>query len=235
MKTLCILIARGNSKGIPRKNLVELGGIPLIAHMIKHAINSKIQADVIVSTDDKEIAEVALKYGAEVPFLRPAELALDHVTSLPVVQHAVLAMEAIRNSRYELIVYLQPTAPLCRPEDIEACVNKLIKNPSVQSVVTITPVETHPFKMKRLIDNDRIINYIDQGFEDMRPRQQLPPVYRRSGGVYVSRRDVVMNLNTLVGEPCLGVKVPPETAVDIDSIVDLELARMLLANNLNVK
>lgn len=227
MKILSVVIARGGSKGIPRKNMADLGGIPLVAHIIRSALNINIETDLVLSTEDEEIAKVGSDFGAEVPFKRPVELAGDDITSLPVVQHAVTQMEKIKGYKYDIINYLQPTAPLCRSVDIENCLRKLIENENVESVVTITESPVHPFKMKRLVDKDRVINFIEQGFEEMRPRQSLPKVYKRSGAVYASWRPVIMEKNTLVGEPCLGVIVPPETAVDIDSPEDLELVRLL--------
>lgn len=227
-KIICVIIARGGSKGIPRKNVADLNGKPLIAYMIEKALLIKHSCDVVVSTEDLEIAEVAKKFGALVPFMRPKELAEDHVESHPVVHHAVDFMEKFKGENYDLVVYLQPTAPLCRIQDIEGCIDALIDNENYNSAVTAVKVSTHPFKMKRLIDGERLINYIDQGFEEMRPRQHLPPVYRRSGAVYASRRDVVMNQSTLVGDPCFGVIVPDETAIDIDRPIDLELVKLIL-------
>lgn len=232
-KILIVIIARGDSKGIPQKNLKRIGDLPLIAHMVLSAIHAGefIPCEVIFSTDSDEMRKVAIDAGAWAPFLRPAELAADDVPSWPVVQHAVTQAEKIKNTRYDLIVYLQPTAPLCRPEDIIRCIRALHENPNAESAVAITEVETHPFRMKRLLNDGRLMNYIDQGFEDMRPRQQLPKVYRRAGSVYASRRKVVMEGNTLVGDPCIGVIVPPETAIDIDTEVDLELVRLLYERN----
>ncbi len=231
MPNIAVIPARGGSKGIPRKNLVDLGGKPLLAHMIGHAIASGVIDDVVVSSDDAEIGEVARAYGALAPFLRPAALAGDIVPSLPVVQHAVEYMENERGVQYDVIVLLQATAPLCRPTDIAACLEKLHADPTCASAITITEVATHPFRMKRLVDGDRVINFIDQGFEDMRPRQVLPPVYRRAGSVYASRRSVVMSGNTLVGDPCRGVLVPADTAVDVDGPLDLALVRQLFARD----
>jgi len=228
MTAIAVIPARGGSKGIPRKNLADLGGKPLIAHMIGHALACGAIDDVVVSTEDEEIAAVARAHGAKAPFLRPVELATDLVPSLPVVQHAVSQMETRGGGRYDVVVLLQATAPLCRPADIAACVGKLA-DATTMSAVAVAPVSTHPFRMKRIVDGDRLINYIDQGFEDMRPRQVLPPVYRRAGSVYASRRAVVMEENTLVGDPCRAVIVPADTAVDIDGPLDLELVRLLLA------
>ena len=230
---LAVVIARGGSKGVPRKNLTHVGSQPLVAHIIRSALHatSSEYFHLIVSTDSEEIRQAAIDAGAWSPFLRPAELAADNVPSWPVVQHAVEQAETIKQMRYDIIVYLQPTAPLCRPEDIVRCIQELKENPDAESAVAVTEVETHPFRMKRLLNGGRLINYIDQGFEDMRPRQQLPKVYRRAGSIYASRRKVVMEGNTLVGDPCIGVVVPPETAIDIDTEIDLELVRLLYERN----
>lgn len=230
MKIGQLILARGGSKGIVRKNLAEINGKPLVSYMIQKALDIRYKSDVVLSTEDLEIAKVGEAYGASVPFMRPKELAEDHVRSLPVVQHAVKEMEKLNGCRYDIIVYLQPTAPLCRVQDIEECIRILIDESRFKSAVTAVKVETHPFKMKRVINGDQLVNFIDQGFEDMRPRQELPPVYRRSGAVYASRREVVMDEYSLVGNPCKAVIVPDETAVDIDSPVDLELVRYLLKN-----
>lgn len=230
---LAVVIARGGSKSVPGKNLTHVGSQPLVAHIIRSAFcaaNSEY-FNLIVSTDSEEIRQAAIDAGAWAPFLRPAELAEDDVPSWPVVQHAVEQAESIKQTRYDVIVYLQPTAPLCRPEDIVACIHELKENPDAESAVAVTEVETHPFRMKRLLSDGRLINYIDQGFEDMRPRQKLPKVYRRAGSVYASRRKVVMEDDTLVGDPCIGVVVPPETAVDVDTEIDLELVRLLYERN----
>lgn len=228
-RILAVVIARSESKGIPKKNLSDVGGKPLVAHIIESAVvaSSRIPMDIVMSTDSAEIASAAEAAGARVPFIRPKELAGDNVPSYPVVQHAVHQMEDKQGCTYDVIAYLQPTAPLCRPVDIVECINRLIDSKSAMSAVAVTEVDTHPFRMKRLLEDGRLINYIDQGFEDMRPRQSLPKVYRRAGSVYVSRREVIMEQDTLVGDPCIGVVVPPETAIDIDTQIDLELVRML--------
>jgi len=233
MNILAVAIARSGSKGIPGKNLALVGGEPLVAHIIKSALKAaeSMPFDVMLSTDAENIRDAGIAAGAWAPFLRPAELARDDIPSLPVVQHAIKEAENRRGIRYDIVVILLPTTPLCRPEDILSCVQMLIQKPSVNSVVAVTEVETHPFRMKRMLEDGRLINYIDQGFEDMRPRQSLPKVYRRAGSVKVIRRAVIMEKNYLVGDPCIGVEVPPETAVDVNTPLDLELVRRLYAHN----
>jgi CMP-N-acetylneuraminic acid synthetase len=122
---------------------------------------------------------------------------------------------------------LQATAPLCRPQDIAACVERLVRG-DCDSVVTVVPVTSyHPFRMKRIVGDDILINYIDQGFEDMRPRQVLPPIYKRSGAVYASRRSVIVETEGVVGPNARAVVVPADTAIDIDTALDLELVRLI--------
>jgi len=226
-RTIAVIPARGGSKGIPRKNLVDLGGKPLIAHMIGHALQVKGITDVVVSTEDEEIADVARQYGAQVPFMRPKELAEDHVLSLPVVQHAVEQMEAIAAKPYSHIVTLQATAPLCRPQDIAACLKRLEKG-DCDSVITVAKITSpHPLRLKRIIGDDILINYVDQGFDDMRPRQALPPVYKRTGAAYASSRETVMIHNQIVGEIARAVIVPEKTGLDIDDELDLALVRLI--------
>lgn len=226
-QTLAVIIARGGSKGIPRKNLSLIGGLPMVQHTIncaKKALES-VDMHIVLSSDSKEIINLGLSSGIYVPFVRPASLCLDNTPSLPVVQHAINEMESLTRVEYKYICYMQPTSPLCRPSDLISGL-KLIQHSSSDSVVAITPVETHPFKMKRLLQDGRLVNYIDQGFEDMRPRQSLPPVYRRAGSFYISTRTTVMEHNTLVSDNCIGIPVPRDTAIDIDTYEDLELARI---------
>jgi CMP-N,N'-diacetyllegionaminic acid synthase len=227
-RTLAVIPARGGSKSVPKKNLQDVGGVPLIAHMIGHALACGRIDDLVVSTDDLEIAETARRLGAQVPFMRPAELATDEQSSWPAVQHALLAMEQVTAAPYDFVVMLQATAPLCRPKDIAACLTRLAVG-DCESVVTVIPVTTyHPFRMKRIVGDDILINFIDQGFEDMRPRQALPSVYKRSGAVYASKRSVILEQEAVVGRDVRAVVVPEETGVDIDTAIDLELVRLIM-------
>ncbi len=237
MKILAVILARGGSKGIPKKNLALIGGKPLVVHMIEKClrVSKSFDLKVIVSSDSDEIIEISKKSGAWVPFKRPKELATDKIESIYAVQHAIKEAESILKDNYDLIIYAQPTSPLCREADFITCIESLIKDKTLESCVPITSVSTHPFKMKRLLKDGRLLNYIDQGFEDMRARQNLPSVYKRAGSIYASRRDVVMCKNTLVGDPCKGFIVPSETAIDIDRIEDLELVRVLYSKSIKTK
>lgn len=225
---LAVIPARGGSKGVPRKNIQPLAGKPLIAYTIEAARASSRLTRVVVSTEDEEIAAVSRAHGADVPFMRPPELATDAARSLPVVQHAIREMERIDGRTYDIVVMLQPTTPLRQGTDIDRGIDLLIST-GADSVVSVVDVEGHhPFRMKRLLEDGRLINYIDQGFEDMRPRQELPRVYLRSGALYVARRHVVMEAGSLVGADCRGIVVASERAVNIDTALDLVLASYLL-------
>jgi CMP-N,N'-diacetyllegionaminic acid synthase len=226
---LGVVPARGGSKGIPRKNLVNLAGRPLLAYTIEAALGARLVSRLIVSTEDSEIARVAAELGAAVPFLRPADLASDTAHSLAVVQHAIETMERLDEKTYDAVVMLQPTTPLRTSDDIDAGIQLLIDS-GADSVVSVVDVgANHPYRMKRILEDGRLVNFVDQGFEDMRPRQELPPVYIRSGDLYAARRHVVMDLGTMVGPNSRALIIPSERAVNIDTRFDLERAEELLA------
>ena len=227
MFILAVIPARGGSKGVHRKNLRPLGGKPLIGWTIEAALASPSVSRVILSTDDEAIAAAGRGYGDIVPFLRPADLATDTAPTLPVVQHAVRFAEST-GPRVDAVILLQPTTPLRRSCDIEEGLDKL-RQTGCDAVVSVTDVGgNHPFRMKRLVAGDRLINFIEQGQEDMRPRQLLPPVYIREGSIYIARRELVMDAGTLVGGDVRGLVVPPERAVNIDTMADFERAERLM-------
>ena len=170
-KILAVIPARGNSKGIKKKNIYKINGKPLIYYTIKEAKKSKFIKDLVVSTDSKEIKKISKKYGAKVPFLRPANLATDFAPSLPVIVHAVRFMEKLKKIKYDYVIMLQPTCPLRKYYDIDNSLKKLIKS-NLDSITSIVDVGgSHPNRMK-IIKNKRLYNFFEQGFEDMRPRQK---------------------------------------------------------------
>jgi len=223
-KILAVIPARGGSKGIPNKNIVDVGGNPLIKYTIDAALGSKMLTHCIVSTDSDEISDVALSCGALVPFKRPKHLSDDKALSLPVMQHAVEFMEAKQGYEYDLVIMLQPTTPLRQTEDIDDAINLLVDT-NADSVISVVEVEGyHPLRMKRVVDG-RLINYIDQGHEDMRPRQELPPVYIRNGAIYATRRDILIKKNSFIGTDSRAYIMPSERSVNIDTLKDLLLAQ----------
>ncbi len=225
-RVLGVIPARGGSKGVPRKNIAPLLGKPLIAYTIQAALESTLLTDVVVSTDDEEIAQVSQDFGAQVPFMRPAELATDRAQAVPTIQHAVREMERIRGCRYDAVVMLQPTTPLRTSEDIDQCLRKLFAT-DADSVISVVEVGGyHPVRMKRIVD-DRLVDYAEEEVEN-RPRQELPPVYLRAGSVYATRRDVLMEQGTFKGRVSRPFVVPAERHVNVDSPMDLKVAEWKL-------
>lgn len=226
--TLAVVPARGGSKGVPGKNIRALAGMPLIAYTIEAARAAKSLTCSVVSTDNEDIARVARELGGDVPFMRPPELATDMATSLPVVQHAVREMERIRACRFDAVVMLQPTCPMRTGANIDDAV-KLLYESGADSVVSVVEVGGyHPFRMKRIVAGDHLVNYIEQGFEDMRPRQVLPPVYIRNGALYVARREQIMEKQSFVGEDCRAFVMSERDSVNIDTLADMLVAEHYL-------
>ena len=226
-KILAVIPARGNSKGIEKKNIVKILGKPLIYYTIKEAKKSKFITDLVLSTDSREIKKIAEKFGAAVPFLRPRNLSTDFIPSLPVIKHATHFMEKAKGLKYDYILMLQPTSPLRKCKDIDDSIKKII-NSKCHSVTSIVNVEgNHPFRMKE-IKKGKLINFVKKRFEDMRPRQKLKKIYIRNGSIYLSTRDTIMKQNTLVGKENLPYLMPKERSVNIDSWVDLLSAEYYL-------
>lgn len=226
--SLGIIPARGGSKGVPRKNIRPLAGKPLLAWTIEAALASKLDR-VIVSSDDAEIISIANSYGELAPFVRPPDLATDRAETLPVVKHAVRYVEE-HDGPVEIVALLQPTTPMRSAGDIDNGLEK-IRETGCDSVVSVVDVDGyHPFRMKRVVAGDRLVNYVDQGFEDMRPRQELPRVYIREGSLYIAKRSLVMESDTLVGGDVRAMIVPPERTVNIDTEADLVRAEKLMTH-----
>jgi CMP-N,N'-diacetyllegionaminic acid synthase len=224
---LAIVTARGGSKGIPHKNIRLIAGKPLLQYTAEAALGAKRLSRVILTTDDEEIAEVGRRFGLEVPFLRPSELALDDTPSLPVLQHAVATLEAM-GQRYELICLLQPTAPLRLSSDIDACID-LLEQTRADSVVTILPVppEFNPHWV--YFRDDGGFLRLSTGAKDPLPRRQaLPPAFCRAGSVYVMRRRVLMEQNSLYGSRVEGLLIDPARSVNLDTPEDWQRAEALL-------
>jgi CMP-N,N'-diacetyllegionaminic acid synthase len=189
---------------------------------------SRRLSQVILSTDDEEIAEIGRRCGVDVPFLRPGELAQDDTPMLPVVQHAVNLLEK-RGQSVDAVCLLQPTNPLRRHDDIDACID-LLELCDADAVVTVLPVpiEHHPYWV--YLRNDAGLLRLSTGAESPTPRRQdLPPAFYREGSVYVTRRDVLMEDNSLYGKRLVGHLLDGENSVNIDVPADWERAERLIA------
>lgn len=228
MRVLGIIPARGGSKGIPRKNLKLLLGKPLLAYTTESALESKRLSRVILSTDDEEIAETGLALGVEVPFIRPSELANDTAPTFPVVMHAVQHLEN-DGLFFDAICLLQPTNPLRRTEDIDACV-ELLETSGADSVLSVLPVP-HQYNPKWVYWRDEKGEMVlSTGESSPIPRRQdLPPAFHREGSVYVTRRAVLDTHGDLYGRKVQGYEIEPLRSINIDTIEDWEQAEKMLA------
>jgi CMP-N-acetylneuraminic acid synthetase len=227
MRVLGVITARGGSKGVPRKNLRLLGGKPLFVWTADAARKATRLTRVIASTDDDAIAAVARDSGIEVPFLRPAELATDTAPTLPVLQHAVAALEAAGDV-FDAVCLLQPTNPLRTADTIDACIDLLARS-GADSVVTTLPVPAeHNPHWVYFQDGDGSLQIATGEKTPIPRRQDLPPAFHREGSVYVTRRSVLMERASLYGTRLVGYPLDPARCVNIDTPDDFERAEALL-------
>jgi len=222
MKVLCVILARGGSKGIPRKNIVDLGGKPLLAWSIECAKACKSIDDVYVSSEDEEILQVALKYGA-LRITRPIALARDEVWSKDALKDAVLSAECQEDKEYDVVVELNNFCPFRSPEDVEVALSCL-DDSGADSVVSLAATAEHPMRCKKF----KGLFLTDlKGFPEGEGsrRQDLQEIYYRNGAIYVMRRDLIVNEGKRIGRFCRGYEMPRERSLNIDTPYDLELAR----------
>ena len=225
MKILGIIPARGGSKGVPRKNIKNLGNIPLIGHTIMAALESNIYK-LVVSTEDDEIAEISLKLGANVPFKRPIQLAQDNSSSIDVAINALLQTEEIYNEQYDAIMMLQPTTPFRNKNDINNSINILINNSNIDSVISVVNVEGHhPARMK-YINNNLLIDPEFCEKHENQNRQELVPMYIRNGAIYLTKRNILLQ-NSLKGHKSHAYIMPLERSINIDNQNDFDYAKWL--------
>lgn len=225
IKVLAIIPARGGSKGICNKNITELAGKPLIAHTIEAALGATLLSHCIVSTDSEEIAAICRKEGAIVPFLRPAELALDDTPTLPVILHALRESSEC----YDAVLILQPTSPFRRGEHIDAAITLLQDNKAADSVISVVRVgDQHPARMKRIEDGLLVDPPFAEKTEGQR-RQDLPELYLRNGAIYLTRTEVLLSMNSFKGAKSLAYVMSDHDSVNIDSPFDLLVAETIAA------
>jgi CMP-N,N'-diacetyllegionaminic acid synthase len=227
MRTLGIVPARGGSKGVPRKNITLLLGKPLLAYTADAALVAKSLTRVVLSTEDEEIACIGRQWGLEVPFMRPAELARDETPTLHVLQDVVRKLE-LAGDCFDAVFTLQPTTPLRRADDIDGAI-ELLERTGADSVISFVDVgERHPARMKFITPDGRVIDPpFGEQFEGQR-RQDLPKLYLREGSIYITRRTVLMEQNSVKGRDCRAWLIPEERACNIDTPFDLFLAEQML-------
>lgn len=223
-KVLAIIPARGGSKGVPRKNIREVAGRPLIAWTIEEAKKSKYIDRLILSSEDAEIIQVAQSYGCEVPFVRPAALAQD---ATPGIDPVLDTMERLPN--YAFVVLLQITSPLRSVTDIDGCIEHCVAN-LANACVSITQVEQSPYWMYTLGNNGMMTALMPTDTTYAR-RQDLPSVYTLNGAVYVANCDWLRKHKTFLTPETLGFIMPQERSLDIDTELDLRILNMHFKDN----
>lgn len=238
-EVLGLIMARGGSKGIPKKNITPCAGEPLIAYTINAAKHSTAITRLIVSTDDEEIAAVARAYGAEVPFMRPAEIAADTTLDIPVVEHALAWLKEHEGYFPDIITHLRPTTPLKKSSDIDTGVELLRAHPDAHSSRSVcTPIYT-PFKMYKydekaspflepLLKGDFPETFKEFPEPYNMPRQKLPPIWRHSGYVDTIRRSTI-EAGSISGTKIVPLFFDAWRDIDIDNPLDLFRAEQVIA------
>ena len=229
---VAVITARGGSKGLPRKNILPLAGKPVLAYTAEAALQARTLDRVLLSTDSQEIAELGREYGLEVPFLRPAHLAGDTAHTPPVVEHCISFLEEREGYQVDLVVTLQPTSPLRRPQHIDQAVGILQSSPELDSVITVSEVDLPPFWLFRL--EDHVLRpFVDDGVDySLKERQEMEGVYRPNGAVYVARRCLLKERGILLSAFAGGntgyVIMDPVSSLDIDTRTDFMVIEAVL-------
>lgn len=232
-EVLALIPARGGSKGIPRKNLRDFAGAPLIAYSIAAAIQAELVTRVVVSTDDLQIAEVARAWGAETPFIRPAQFAQDDSTDLPVFEHALQWLRENEGYQPEIVIQLRPTSPIRPIGLLDEAINKLIEHPEADCVRGVVPSGQNPFKMWQINRDGQLTPLLEVvGLSEPynAPRQALPSTYWQTGHIDAIRANTILNKHSLTGDVILPLLIDPLYTVDIDTIEDFHNSARLIGD-----
>ena len=228
LEILAVIPARGGSKGIPRKNIKNFAGFPLIAFSIQAAVNSKYVTRTIISTDDIEIAEVAKNYGAEVPFLRPPEFAQDSSLDFPVFENLLQTLMETEDYKPDFVIHLRPTSPI-RPHNlVDDAIEIMLSDPSIDSVRGVVPSGQNPYKMWKINPNSGLMEGLltVEGIEEPynSARQALPDTYWQTGHIDVIRTNVILDQKSMSGKKIKPIHIHPDFTVDLDKPSDWQKA-----------
>jgi CMP-N-acetylneuraminic acid synthetase len=223
---LGIITARGGSKGIPKKNLRKVSGVPLIEYTINTAKKSKKITRLIVSTDNPEIIKLTKKLGVEVPFRRPAKYARDNSLSVDVINHALQFLKNNEGYSPDIVIILQPTSPLRNSSNIDKSVNLLIKS-QASSVVGVFPMKQYPFKAF-LVDKKNCLIPFTKNLNKYSQRQNIPSFFYPTGSLYTFWTKTLLTHKNIYGKKIKPIVVSKEESIDVDEPFDLFLVEMLL-------
>ena len=218
---LAIIPARGGSKGIPRKNIRDLCGKPLLAWTIEEAKKSKYIDRLILSSEDAEIIDVAKTWGCEVPFVRPEKFAQDDTPGIDPVLHAIQMLD----EKYDYVVLLQVTSPLRIVEDIDGCIEWCVKR-NAKSCVAVSEVVENPYWMYTIASNCKLEKFVDTDVEYTR-RQDLPKVFIINGAMYIAECNWLAHKKTFCSQETIGYIMPEERSLDIDSERDFKVCEAI--------
>ena len=224
MNVLGLIPARGGSKGVPRKNILPLAGRPLLAHSIDHGIKSKYVNKIVCTTDDQEIGDVARKHGAEVPFLRPANLATDDQDDSGFTTHAIQWLMDNENWHADIVILLRPTSPIREIEHIDRALEMLYANPDAHSIVSVVLAEKTPYKMFRQSTSKFLKPLIehDQWEQMNSARQVYPDAFVLNGIIHAMWADVALRDNSTLSSRILPYDMGTEPILDIDTLDDFD-------------
>lgn len=235
LKVMGIIGIRSGSKGLPNKNIMELMEKPLVGWIIETAKKSKYINRIIVSTDTEEYAGIAKKFGAEVPFLRSPELSSDFSPEIDFIKNMIDWLETNENYKPDLIVRMLATSPLQHAEDIDKAIEILVEDDKADSAVIISEMRQHPYKALKIVNDsngERLVSYFGNSGREVTPiaRQNYEKAYVRSN-VIVSKFDTIKETESLTGDIVRFHEIPQESSIDIDNLIDFEIAEFLLKKN----
>jgi CMP-N,N'-diacetyllegionaminic acid synthase len=230
-EVLAIIPARGGSKSIPNKNIALVGGEPLLHWTISAARKSRHLSRTIVSTDDDAITAVARQHGANVPFKRPASLARDDTPGIDPILHALSWFDQQERYHPDWVMMLQPTSPLRTTADIDGAIT-IMQKQKADGVVSVMPVDHHPYWMKEVDADGRMRNFISIDPPILR-RQDLPPLYALNGAIYLAKRELLLREKSWYTANTFAYIMPTSRSLDVDTPWDLEVADLLLRNRGN--
>lgn len=230
MNIIGVIPARGGSKQIKKKNLKQLNGKPLIFYSIQAAMDSKYLSEVIVSTDDKEISETAGKFGINMNHLRPKNISTDYASTWSVMNYELNRLDQ-EGKKYDFYMMLQPTTPFRTSKLIDKACEKISKFPQVDSIVSVVNVgANHPHRMYFKNSDEKLEPFVKNLKDPMMARQLLPPVFIRSGDIYLTSRNCILNKKSLIGEYSIGIEVAEDYAINIDNLNDFVVAEHNMKN-----
>ncbi len=232
-KILGLITARGGSKSIPKKNIKEILGKPLIAYTIEQALKSKYLTKTIVSTDDDEIIKVAREYKADAPFVRPKEFAQDNSPHIDVVLHALDWLRKNQGEEYDYLMILQPTSPLRSSEDIDNAIKKAV-DMDADSVMSMVELIDFDLKKLKVVEESTglISPCVSEEGKTSAFRQKAPKIYKRNCAIYLTKTEILRK-GDLFGEKSFAYIMPPERSLDINEPFDFELAEIFISKHAN--